>query len=83
MSRRIHRADLAVSSNGTILLNVAPFATGLGVEALVELALAQPGEVFIGVSLLPHEVRALARGVELTLPNQTGPLVGRRLRPRK
>jgi hypothetical protein len=83
MSRRIHRADLAVSTDGAVFLNVAHLDEGLDASALIKLALVQPGELFVGVSLSPHEVRALVRGVGLILPNVTGPIVGRRLRSRK
>jgi hypothetical protein len=64
-------------------LNVAQFDEGFDAAALVKVALAQPGELFIGVSLAPAEVRRLVRGVGLILPNATGPIVGRRLRPPK
>jgi len=83
MSRRIHHADLAVSSDGAVLFNVTVFDDGLDAAALVKLALVQPGELFVGVSLSPHEVRKLVRGVGRILPNVTGPLVGRRLRSRR
>jgi hypothetical protein len=83
MSLRIHRADLAVTTDGAVLLNVAPFDENLGAMALVKVALVQPGEVFIGVSLSPQEVGNLIRGVGLILPNVTGPIVGRRLRSRR
>ena len=82
MSRRIHRADLAVSMDGAVLLNIAPFGENLDAATLLKLALAQPGELFIGVALSPSEVTRLVRDVGLVLPNVTGPLVGRRLRRR-
>jgi hypothetical protein len=80
MSPRVHHADLAVSTDGTVFVNVAPFEEGLDAAALVKLALVQPGELFVGVSLSRYEVRKLMRGVGLVLPNVTGPIVGRRLR---
>lgn len=83
MSGHIHRADLAVSTDGTVFVNVTPFDEDLDAAALVKLALAQRGELFIGVSLSTREVRRLVRGVGLVLPNLTGPLVGRRLRLQK
>ncbi len=82
MSRRIHRADLAVSTEAAVLLNLAPFDPELDVFALLERAVAEPGEVFIGVVLPPKEVERLVREVGLVLPNVTGPLGSRRLRRR-
>ncbi len=51
-------------------------------DALLKLAMAQRGELFIGVVLSPGEVERLIRNVEVVLPNVTMPLVGRRLRRR-
>jgi len=55
MSRRIHQAPFAVASNGTLLLNVAHFARRVKPEELLKLALAQPGELFIGVRMSSRE----------------------------
>jgi hypothetical protein len=83
MSRRIHRADLAVSTDGTVFMNVAPFDEDHDAAALLKVALEQPGELFVGVSLSRYEIGKLLRGVGLVLPNVTGPMVGSRLRLRR
>ena len=82
VSRRIHRADLAVSTEAAVLLNLAPFHPELDLSGVLERAVDEPGAVFIGVVLLPKEVGRLVREVGLVLPNVTGPLGGRRLRRR-
>jgi hypothetical protein len=78
VSRRVHWADVAVSSDGTVLLNVAHFDDAVGLERMLKMAMGQRGEVFIGVALSPKEKGTLLRSVELVLPNATGPIVGRR-----
>ncbi len=82
MSRRINKAELALTTSGKILLNVAPLDEDLDSAALLKLAMAQRGDLFIGVVLSPAEVEGLIKDVELVLPNVTMPLVGRRLRQR-
>ena len=62
MTRRVHRAPLALASNGTVLLNLAEFDGARSPAALLKRALAQEGAVFIGVRLSGAEVqRVLAR----------------------
>jgi len=62
MSRRVHRAPLALCSDGTVLLNLAEFDGVRSPAALLERALAQEGAVFIGVQLSGAEVeRVLTR----------------------
>ena len=62
MSRRVHRAPLALYSDGSLLLNLAEFDGARSPAALLERALEQEGAVFIGVQLSSAEVqRVLAR----------------------
>ena len=79
VSRRIHRAELAVTTSGAVLLNVVTIDGTLGLAELLKLAVSQRGEVFVGVVLAPSEVRRLIRDVGFVLPNVTMPLVGARL----
>ena len=81
MSRRIHRAELAVTTSGAVLLNLVTIDGTLDLAELLALAVAQRGEVFVGVVLGPSEIKSLVRNVALVLPNVTMPLVGDRLRP--
>ncbi|HQP39699.1 MAG TPA: hypothetical protein PLI95_31160 [Polyangiaceae bacterium] len=64
MSRTIHRAPLALASDGTILLNTAVFDVPKRIEQLLELALRERGAVFIGIALAPHEVEQLRLQVD-------------------
>ncbi len=79
MSRRIHRAELAVTTSGAVLLNMAAIDGTLDLAELLKLAVSQRGEVFVGVVLAPSEIKSLVRNVALVLPNVTMPLVGARL----
>lgn len=83
VSRRIHRSELALSVSGSVLLNMTAIDGTLDLPALLTLAMAQRGEVFIGVVLSTSEVTRIVRDVGFVLPNVTMPLVGDRLRPRK
>lgn len=81
MSRRIHRAELAVTTSGAVLLNVVTIDGTRDLAELLKLAASQRGEVFVGVVLAPSEVRRLTRDVALVVPNVTMALAGARLRP--
>jgi hypothetical protein len=80
VSRVIDRAQLAVTSDGEVLLNVARFDMPKKVEEIAGMALRQRGAIFIGVVLSPAEVRRLLDEAAMLLPNATGPIVGRRQR---
>jgi len=57
MSRRTHRAPLALASDGTVLVNLAEFDGPRSLEAFLEKAMVQKGAVFVGVQLTPAELR--------------------------
>ena len=80
MSRVIDRAQLAVTSDGAVLLNVARFDMPKKVEEIVRMALRQRGAIFIGVALSPAEVKRLLDEAAMLLPNVTAPMAGRRQR---
>jgi hypothetical protein len=80
MSRTVDRAPLAVTSDGTVLLNVARFDVPRRIEDIVRVAMSQSGAVFIGVALSAAETRRLRDELAMLVPNATGPLVGRRQR---
>jgi hypothetical protein len=80
VSRVIDRAQLAVTSDGDVLLNVARFDVPKKIEEIVKMALRQRGAVFVGVVLSPAEVKRLLDEAAMLLPNVTGPMVGRRQR---
>jgi hypothetical protein len=83
VSRRVHLADIAVSSSGAVLLNVTYFFGDLDARTLVDVALEQSGEIFIGVVMADGERKKFLRGVESVLSNATSPLIGRRLRRKR
>lgn len=79
MSRAIHRAPLAVTSDGRVILNVCELGGPLDSRRLLERALRTRGALFLGVVLTSHEVDGLVHEAALLLPNITGPLgAGRR-----
>ena len=80
MSRVIDVAQLAVTTDGDVLLNVARFDVPKTVQDIVRTAFRHRGAVFIGVALSPAEVQRLLDAAAMLLPNLTGPLVGRRQR---
>jgi hypothetical protein len=67
VSRRPHPARYAITSDGTLLLNVARFAGVRDLTAALEQARKEPGGVFIGVPAKPDEMkdaqRAMHRGL--------------------
>ena len=56
MSRRVHQAAFAVTSDGAMFLNVAHFGTRIAPQELLRWALLQPGELFVGVKMSKGEV---------------------------
>lgn len=59
MSRSLVRDPLAITSDGTVLLNLAMFDVPKRIEKLVELAMAERGAVFIGIAVTRHEQQRL------------------------
>ena len=57
MSRAIHQAAFAVESDGTSLMNVAHVDRRLSPSQLLQWALSQPGQVFIGVQMSLAEAK--------------------------
>lgn len=55
MSKTIHRAPLALASDGTILLNIATFDVKKVLDLVYALASDEPGAVFIGIAVNPKE----------------------------
>jgi hypothetical protein len=83
MSRRVCRAELAITSEGDVLLNVLALNDVRRLDELLKLAKRERGAVFIGVALSPSGRRRLAREVQLILPNATIPIAGRRFWARR
>ena len=79
MSRRICRAELAITSGGELLLNVAALDAPLTPEGLIAEARRQRGAVFVGIVLGGGETRKIVREVGPVLPNVTTGIAGRRI----
>ena len=78
MSKAIHRAPLAIASDGVVLLNVAMFDVQKKLELLYELALRERGAVFIGIAVTRHELDRLRDQVDDTLTPAAFGVVGSR-----
>lgn len=78
VSRRINVDGLAVTSAGTVLVNVAHFDGPRRVDALVARAIREPGRMFVGVELSRAEVRRLLEDLGHGQREAVARLVGRR-----
>jgi hypothetical protein len=83
MSRRIHRAALAVTFDGTLLVNVAHFAGETDPATLLRRAFEQPGRVFIGVVPTPRETRQTLQRIDHASAEAAGLIIGARQRGRR
>lgn len=80
VSRRAHRAPLAITSDGMVLVNLAMFDTAKELAVLLAAARRQEGEVFIGVVLSPGETAFVLNELRHASRDATSRLVGRRQR---
>ncbi len=64
VSREVNDAPLAVASDGTVFVNVTHVGGMKEPGELLELALEEEGEVFIGVALEPAEVEEVLRRLD-------------------
>lgn len=55
---KLHKASMAIVSDGTVLVNVRTFTTDDSFESAVEAAVQRGGAVFIGVALTSVETRS-------------------------
>ncbi len=81
MNKRKPRVDIspfAITSQGRIFVNVHHVNGGRNPKALLELALAADGAVFIGVSLTGWEVKRVLRAADDALFEAAAVTVGRR-----
>lgn len=82
MSRQVHEAPLAVACDGTVFVNLAQYEVGRTPVELLDHALAVNGEIFIGVSLQPHEVDNLVERLSHGAREAAAFMLGAR-RPRR
>ncbi len=83
MRSRIHASGLAVASDGTVLVNIAHCETSQDPQVLLERAIAEGGELFIGVQLVPREAREALRRLDDRAAEAAGVIAGRRQRRRR
>lgn len=80
---RIHGSGLAFASDGTALVNVAHWATTRDPHALIEHAIAEGGELFVGVQVSAREARHILRLIDDRAAEAAGVIGGRRHRRRR
>lgn len=83
MSRAVCGAELAVTSDGELVLNVRALEGSTKLEALVRQAGQQPGAVFVGVVLTPKEAQNVVNELSRILPNATRLVAAKRFWGRK
>lgn len=83
MSKKIHRAPLALATDGTVILNMAMLDVPKRVEKLIEAALAERGAIFIGVVLNRAELECLQDIVDDNALQAAFHLAGRRQATRR
>lgn len=83
MSMKTHPAPFAITSTGTLLVNVAHFDAGDYPQRQLELALQQHGRVFIGVEVSPAEARETLDLMQHALNEGAAHLIGARKRQKK
>ena len=83
MSRKAHRAALAITSEGEVLVNLAMFDVAKELDVLLAAARRQEGEVFIGVVLSPAEITFVLTELHHAFRDASSWVVGGRQRKRK
>ncbi len=78
MSRRIHKAELALGSDGTALLNITTLVDEQDLDELLDIAKGEKGRVFIGVELDAAEAAAVLRRLQHGVGDAVGKTVGAR-----
>jgi hypothetical protein len=80
---RIHPCGLALTLDGTLLVNASHFASEQNPEALLRRALDQGGTIFIGMQLSATETREAVRWIDDRAAEAAGHIIGRRQRRRR
>lgn len=83
MSRRVHLAPLALTSDGDVLLNVATIASATDFETVVRAAESEHRAVFVGVMLSPREAEFAIARLDNAADETAARIVGGRRRGRK
>lgn len=80
MSRRVHLAPMAITSDGDVLLNAATIAGATDLEAVVRAAKNDGLAVFVGVILSPRETEFVLSRLDNAADEAAARLVGQRRR---
>jgi predicted RNA-binding protein YlxR (DUF448 family) len=84
MSKTIHEAGLAVTLDGSILVNAVQFfRESKDPQELLRLALAEEGELFIGVAMTENETGLTLMRLDNDAAEAAAKVVGERQRRRR
>lgn len=83
MSRRMVRAPFALTSDGTLLVNVTTLTDATDLESVVRAARAEPRAVFIGVVMSPREATFAMARLDNAADEAVAGIVGERHRSRR
>ena len=78
MSRRIHKADVALTSQGALVVNVAALVSAPCVETLIARALDEEGELFIGIVVSEREKQMLLERLDNAAAEALAVVIGKR-----
>ena len=78
MSRRIHKADVAVTSQGALVVNVAALVNAPYVDKLIARALDEEGEIFIGIVVTEEEKQVLLERLDNAAAEALAMVIGKR-----
>ena len=77
MSRHIHKADVAITSHGALVVNVAGFGP-TNIEGLIARALDDDAEIFIGIVVTGEEQNLLMQRLDNAAAEAVGMVIGKR-----
>jgi hypothetical protein len=80
MSKTIHEAAVAVTLDGTVLVSVAQFTRKKNPKKLMRLALAEEGDLFIGVAMNDVEAGLTLMRLDNAVAEAAAKVVGQRRR---
>jgi hypothetical protein len=83
MSKTIHEAGLAVTLDGTVLVSVAQFTRKKNPKKLLRLALAEEGDLFIGVAMNEVETGLTAMRLDNAAAEAAAKVIRERQRRRR
>ena len=78
MSRRIHKADVALTSHGALVVNVAALVNAPYIDKLIARALDEEGEIFIGIVVTEEEKQVLLERLDNAAAEALAMVIGKR-----